>query len=101
MYFFMVLNLFVGALCIFYGYMIKFKKKTKFINGYEGKKIKDTSSYLNLIGSSELIIGTLMILSIVFFAFFIDSVLIMALIDFILIIALVTSLILADVKYSK
>lgn len=101
MYFFMVLNLLVGTLCIFYGYMIKFKKKTNFINGYDGKKIKNPSSYLNLIGSLEIIIGILMILSIVFFAFFIESVLIMAVIDFILIITLVTSLILADIKYSK
>lgn len=101
MYFFILLNLLVGLPCIFYGYMISFKKKTNLINDYDAKRIKDKSSYLKLIGLSELIIGILMILSLLFFVLFIKSILIMAIIDFLLIIALITSLILADVKYSK
>ncbi|GAA0070040.1 hypothetical protein UT300003_15630 [Clostridium sardiniense] len=100
MNFFIVLNLIVGALAIFFGYKIKFKKRSSFINDYKIKNIIDEKSYLNWIGLVLLAFG-LLIIVIALVAFISKSVLIAAIIDTILIVALIILLIYGDKKYSK
>ncbi|MBY0755324.1 DUF3784 domain-containing protein [Clostridium sardiniense] len=100
MNFFIVLNLIVGALAIFFGYKIKFKKRSIFINDYKIKNIIDEKSYLNWIGLVLLAFG-LLIIVIALVTFLSKSVLIAAIIDTILIVALIILLIYGDKKYSK
>ncbi|MBM7834918.1 DUF3784 domain-containing protein [Clostridium sardiniense] len=100
MNFFIILNLIVGALAIFFGYKIKFKKSSSFINDYKIKNIIDEKSYLNWSGLVLLAFGLLIII-IALVAFISKSVLIAAIIDTILIVALIILLIYGDKKYSK
>lgn len=100
MNFFIVLNLIVGALAIFFGYKIKFKKKSKLINDYKIKNIIDERSYLNWTGLVLLAFGILISI-IALVAFISKSVLVVAIINPILIVALIILLIYGDKKYSK
>lgn len=100
MNFFIVLNLIVGALAVFFGYKIKFKKRSRFINDYKIKNIIDEKSYLNWIGLVLLAFG-LLIIVIALVTFLSKSVLIVAIIDTILIVALIILLIYGDKKYRK
>ena len=100
MNFFIVLNLIVGALAIFFGYKIKFKKRLRFINDYKIKNIIDEKSYLNWIGLVLLAFG-LLIIVIALVAFLSKSVLIAVIINPVLIVALIILLIYGDKKYIK
>lgn len=100
MNFFIILNLIVGFLAIFFGYKIKFKKKSNLINDYKIKNISDKTAYLNWVGLVLLAFGFLIII-VAIVAFIIKSLIVMAIINSILIVTLIIFLILGDKKYRK
>lgn len=98
MKFIMIINIILGILSIFFGYQIKFKKRSSFINNYHSENIDDEISYLNFIGWLELTIG-LLVLLITLVGYIIKSILFIIFMDLLVIVILISMLVLVDKKY--